>query len=388
MCMFSGKCSMLVLVIVVVIVMLGWVVVLQVSVVGFIDDLILIGGIYYWQCECDCKDVIDGDKYKINFFYFIWNVNLDFQFGYVVDMFGFDIVVFIVIEMVENGDSGYLNEIVFLLCNKVYDEDYFGDKSGISLYKVVVKFKYGLVWVCVGYIQLIGQILLVLYWSFMSGIYQGVEVGVNFDYGMVGVLSFFYMWMNEYKVLWYIEMDDFYQNDKKIKVDYFYFVGVKYDFKNDLVLEVVFGQVQGYIDQYFVKVSYKFDVVGVLLSISYQFYGICDKVSNGGVNDIYDGIVWLQVLIFGYKVVDVLDLCFEGIWVKVDGQQGYFLQCMILIYVFFNGCFDIWWDNCFDFNVNGEKVVFFGVMYDMKNWDMLGWVFGVFYVYVWDVKLG
>lgn len=207
-----------------------------------------MGGIYYWQCECDCKDVIDGDKYKINFFYVIWNVNLDFQFGYVVDMFGLDIVVFIVIEMVENGDSGYLNEIVFLKKNKGYDEDYFGDKSGISFYKVVVKFKYGLVWVCVGYIQFIGQMLLVLYWSFMLGIYQGVEVGVSFDYGDVGVLSFFYMWINEYKVLWYIEMDKFYQVDKKINVDYFYFIGVKYDFKNDLVLEVVFGQFEGYVD--------------------------------------------------------------------------------------------------------------------------------------------
>lgn len=248
MCMFSGKCSMLVLVIVGVIVMLGFMVMLEVCVEGFIDDLILIGGIYYWQCERDCKDVIDGDKYKINFFYFIWNVNFDFQFGYVVDMFGLDIVVFMVIEMVENGDSFYLNEIVFLKSNKVYDEDWFGDKSGISLYKVVVKFKYGLVWVRVGYIQLIGQTLLVFYWSFMLGIYQGVEVGVNFDYGDVGVLSFFYMWINEYKVLWYLEMDEFYQNDKIIKVDYLYFFGVKYDFKNNFVLEVVFGQVEGYID--------------------------------------------------------------------------------------------------------------------------------------------
>lgn len=82
----------------------------------------------------------------------------------------------------------------------------------------------------------------------MLGIYQGVEVGVNFDYGDVGVLSFFYMWINEYKVLWYLEMDEFYQNDKIIKVDYLYFFGVKYDFKNNFVLEVVFGQVEGYID--------------------------------------------------------------------------------------------------------------------------------------------
>lgn len=59
---------------------------------------------------------------------------------------------------------------------------------------------------------------------------------------------------------------------------------------------------------------------------------------------------------------------------------------MILIYVFLNGRLDIWWDNRFDFNVNGEKAVFFGAMYDLKNWNFLGFVIGVFYVYVWDVK--
>lgn len=153
---FSGKRSTLALVIVGVIVMSGFMVMSEVRVEGFIDDLILIGGIYYWQRERDRKDVIDGDKYKINFFYFIWNVNFDFQFGYVVDMFGFDIVAFTAIEMAENGDSFYSNEIAFLKSNKVYDEDWFGDKSGISLYKVAVKFKYGSVWARVGYIQLIG----------------------------------------------------------------------------------------------------------------------------------------------------------------------------------------------------------------------------------------
>ncbi|STS89185.1 N-acetylglucosamine-regulated outer membrane porin [Klebsiella variicola] len=102
--------------------------------------------------------------------------------------------------------------------------------------------------------------------------------------------------------------------------------------KNDLVLEAAFGQAQGYIDQYFAKASYKFDVAGAPLSTSYQFYGTRDKVSNGGVNDIYDGTAWLQALTFGYKVADVLDLRLEGTWVKADGQQGYFLQRMTPTY--------------------------------------------------------
>lgn len=153
------------------------------------------------------------------------------------------------------------------------------------------------------------------------------------------------------------------------------------------MLEAAFGQAQGYIDQYFAKASYKFDVAGAPLSTSYQFYGTRDKVSNGGVNDIYDGTAWLQALTFGYKVADVW-ICVSRNWVKADGQQGYFLQRMTPTYASSNGRLDIWWDNRSDFNANGEKAVFFGAMYDMKNWDMPGWAFGASYVYARDAKPG
>ncbi len=59
----------------------------------------------------------------------------------------------------------------------------------------------------------------------------GAEAGANFDYGDAGALSFSYMWTNEYKAPWHIEMDKFYQNDKKTKVDYLHSLGAKYDFK-------------------------------------------------------------------------------------------------------------------------------------------------------------
>ncbi|MBR7424044.1 chitoporin ChiP [Klebsiella quasipneumoniae] len=372
---FSGKRSTLALAIAAVTAMSGWVVIPQASAAGFIDDSTLTGGIYYWQRERDRKDVTDGDKYKTNLSHSTWNANLDFQSGYAADMFGLDIAAFTAIEMAENGDSGHPNEIAFSSRNKAYDEDYSGDKSGISLYKAAAKFKYGPAWARAGYIQPTGQTLLAPHWSFMPGTYQGAEAGANFDYGTAGALSFSYMWTNEYKAPWHIEMDDFYQNDKKTKVDYLHSVGAKYDFKNDLVLEAAFGQAQGYIDQYFAKASY-------------QFYGTRDKVSNGGVNDIYDGTAWLQALTFGYKVADVLDLRLEGTWVKADGQQGYFLQRMTPTYASSNGRLDIWWDNRSDFNANGEKAVFFGAMYDMKNWDMPGWAFGASYVYAWDAKPG
>ncbi len=60
-------------------------------------------------------------------------------------------------------------------------------------------------------------------------------------------------------------MDEFYQNDKTTEVD-LHSLGAKYDFKNNFVLEAAFGQAEGYIDQYFAKASYKFDIAGPSLT--------------------------------------------------------------------------------------------------------------------------
>lgn len=362
----------------------GAVIVPQASAEGFVDDSKMTGGIYYWQRERDRKDVTTGD-YETNLSHSTWNVNLDFSSGYAADMFGLDIAAFGAIEMAENHDSGHPNEIAFSSKNKTYDEDYSGDKSGVSLYKAAAKFKYGPVWARGGYIQPTGQTLLAPHWSFMPGTYQGAEAGVNLDFDTSGALSFSYMWANEYKAPWHIETDHFYQNDKKTKVDYLHSLGAKYDFKNDLVLEAAFGQAEGYVDQYFAKSSYKFDVAGNPLSTSYQFYGAKDKVGGGGVNDIYDGLAWLQALTFGYKVGQ-FDLRLEGTWVKAEGNQGFFLQRMTPTYASSNGRLDIWWDNRSDFNANGEKAVFAGVMYDLSNWDLPGWAVGASGVYAWDAK--
>ncbi|BCU56485.1 chitoporin ChiP [Enterobacter kobei] len=381
---FSGKRSTLALAVAGVTAMSGWGLSGQASAAGFIDDSTLTGGVYYWQRERDRKDV-NEDKYKTNLSHSTWNANLDFQSGYVADMFGLDVAAFTAIEMAENGDSGHPNEIAFSSSNKAYDEDWSGDKSGVSLYKAAAKFKYGPVWARAGYIQPTGQTLLAPHWSFMPGTYKGAEAGANFDYGTAGALSFSYMWTNEYKAPWHLEMDDFYQNDQKTKVDYLHSLGAKYDFKNDLLLEAAFGQAEGYIDQYFAKASYKFDVAGSPLSTSYQFYGTRDKVSDGSVNDIYDSTAWLQALTFSYKVGDV-DLRLEGTWVKAEGQQGFFLQRMTPTYASSNGRLDVWWDNRSDFNADGEKAVFFGAMYDLKNLNLPGWQVGASYVYAWDAK--
>ena len=51
-----------------------------------------------------------------------------------------------------------------------------------------------------------------------------------------------------------------------------------------------------------------------------------------------------------------------------------------------NGRLDICWDNRSDFDANGEKAVFFGAMYDLKNWNLPGFAIGASYVYAWDAK--
>lgn len=169
------------------------------------------------------------------------------------------------------------------------------------------------------------------------------------------------------------------------KIDYVHSLGASYDFKNDLILEAAFGQAQGYVDQYFAKASYKFDVAGNPLSTSYQFYGSRDKADNNTINDIYDGTAWLQALTFGYTVGPV-DLRLEGTWVKADGRQGYFNSRMTPRYGSSNGRLDIWWDNRSDFNAHNEKSVFAGAMYDLKGWNLPGWAVGASYVYGWDAK--
>lgn len=362
----------------------GWSVVPTAQAAGFIDDSTLTGGIYYWQRERDRKD-IETSEFKTNLSHATWNANLDFQSGWLGDMFGLDLAAFTAIEMAESHASGHPNEIAFSSSNRAYSEDWLGDKSGISLYKAAAKFKHGPVWARAGYIQPVGQTLLAPHWSFMPGTYRGAEIGANLDFNTDGALSVSWMWADEYKAPWHTEMDKFYQNDMKTRVDYLHSFGAKYDFKNNLILEAAFGQAEGYVDQYLAKASYHWDVMGNPLSTSYQFYGARDKVSDGGINDIYDGTAWLQALTFGYKIGQV-DVRLEGTWVKANGQQGYFLQRMTPTYASSNGRLDVWWDNRSDFNANGEKAVFIGAMYDLSNWNLPGWAVGASWAYAWDAK--
>ena len=92
-------------------------------------------GIYYWQRRRDRKDVAEDKYQKPTFLTPHGTPTLDFQSGYTADMFNWISLHSPRLKMAENGDSGHPNEIAFSSSNKVYDEDWSGDKSGISLYK-------------------------------------------------------------------------------------------------------------------------------------------------------------------------------------------------------------------------------------------------------------
>lgn len=351
---------------------------------GFVDDSSLTGGIYYFQRERDRLNPTSG-KYETNLSHGTWNAGLLYSSGYANDILGIDLGAFGVVDMIDSGKSAHPNEIALSDAKKTYSEAWQGDRSGVNLYRASAKFKFGPGWANIGFIQPSGQTLLGTQWGFYPGTYQGAEAGANFDYGKKGALSFSYMWTDKYHAPWYTQFDGFYQNDKKTKIDYLHSLGFKYDFKNSLLLEAAVGQSQGYINQYFAKTSYAFDVAGHQLNASYQFYGSQDKVNDGSVNDIYDGMAWLQAITLGYNI-DQWSLRLEGTKVRAPGRQGFFLQRMTPSYASSNGRLDVWWNNRSDFNADGENALFAGVNYDLSKLNLPGFSVGASYAYGWNAK--
>lgn len=361
-----------------------------VAAAGFVDDASLTGGLYYWQRHRERKDLNpDSNKYgqyQQNLHHSTFNGNIDFSSGYASDFIGLDLAAFGAVELSSKGPAAP-NEIGFSDAKTRWNEKWTGDENGASIYKAAIKLKHHNYWLRGGYLQPTGQTLLAPHWSFLPGTYRGVEGGAVYDFSDAGELSLSYMWADEYKAPWYRNMYHFRKADGVTGVNYLHSFGVKYDFKNNLVLEGALGQAADYMDQYFSKVSYAFPVAGNNLKTSWQFYGAKDKESGGAanVNDIYDGLAWLQAITLGYTA-GPFDMRLEGTWVKAEGNQGFFLQRMTPGYATSNGRLDVWWDSRSDFNANGEKALFAGVMYDLKNWQLPGWAVGTSYAYGWDAR--
>ena len=351
---------------------------------SFIDDSSLSGNIFFWNRDRERKDVIKH-KYESNIRQSTFNANLDFRSGYIADMFAIELGGYGAWE-VSNGGNGHPNEIGFSGARTRWDEDWKKDVSGVSFYKAQVNFKQDEhFWLKAGFIQPSGQTLLAPHWSLLPGTYRGFELGTTLDFDQAGALSMSYMWSDRYKAPWYKRLYEFKQWGKGKKIDYLHSAGLKYDFKNDLVLETAFGQAKNYMNQYFGKVSYKTDVLDNPLTMSYQFYGAKDQSHKG--DNVYDGLAWLQAATLGYQVGPV-GLRLEGVAVKAEGKQGFFLQRMTPDYASSNGRLDVWWNSRSDFNANREKALFAEVTYDLGDLSsyLAGWKTGASYAYGWDAK--
>lgn len=351
---------------------------------NFVDDASLTGNVFFWNRDRERKN-LDTHKYESNIRQSTFNSNLDFRSGYIADMFAIELGGYGAWE-VSNGGNGHPNEIGFSGANTRWDENWKKDVSGLSLYKASVNFKIDeLFWVKAGYIQPSGQTLLAPHWSLLPGTYHGLEFGTTLDFENVGALSMSYMWADKYKAPWYKRLYEFRQWGAGKKIDYLHSAGLKYDFKNDLVLESAFGQAHNYMNQYFAKASYKMDVFDNPLTMSYQFYGAKDQSHKG--DNVYDGLAWLQAMTLGYQVGPV-GFRLEGVAIKAEGKQGFFLQRMTPDYASSNGRLDIWWNSRSDFNANGEKAVFAEVTYDLGHLShyLTGWRTGASYAYGWDAK--
>ncbi|MCX8726886.1 OprD family outer membrane porin [Gilliamella sp. B2838] len=351
---------------------------------NFVDDSSLTGNVFFWNRDRERKN-IEEHKYEKNLRHSSFNTNLDFKSGYMADRFAIELGGYGAWE-VSNGGNGHPNEIGFSGANTRWDEDWKKDVSGLSFYKALVNFKLDdKFWLRAGYIQPSGQTLLAPHWSLLPGTYRGVEFGSLLDFDDAGSLSMSYMWADKYKAPWYKRLYEFKQWGKGKKIDYLHSAGLKYDFKNDLVLETAFGQAQNYMNQFFGKASYKTDIFNNSLTMSYQFYGAKDQSHKG--KNVYDGLAWLQAATLGYQMGPV-GLRLEGVVVKAEGEQGYFLQRMTPDYASSNGRLDVWWNSRSDFNANGEKAIFTEVTYDLGDLSnyLTGWKAGTSYAYGWDAK--
>ncbi|XKM13477.1 OprD family outer membrane porin [Orbaceae bacterium ac157xtp] len=350
----------------------------------FIDDASANGNLFFWNRDRERKNV-DTGKYESNLRHSTFNANIDLHSGKVADIFSVELGGYGAWE-VSNGGNGHPNEIGFSSHKTVWDEKWQGDTSGLSFYKAQANLNFDdKFYAKLGYIQPTGQTLLGPLWSFLPGTFRGFEVGTSLDYESAGKLDASYMWADRFKAPWYKGMGNFRFADKKTKINYLHSVGLKYDFKNDFLVEAAFGQSQGYLNQYFAKTSYKIELFDNPLNMNYQFYGSKDQSHSG--DNVYDGLAWLQAVSLQYQLGPV-GLKTEGVIVKAEGKQGYFLQRMTPTYGSSGGRLDVWWNARSDFNANGERALFGEISYDLSHLSdrLAGWTTATSYAYGWNAK--
>lgn len=352
---------------------------------GFVEDSTLEGTVYYWQRHRERKDLdphsAHYQHYQTNLHHSTLTGALDYQSGYLADTVGIDVAAFATWDLFE-GSPAHPNEISFSHGPSMWKDRGVGERNGLDLYRAALKLKAGDYWLRAGYIQPSGQTLLGTQWGFLPGTYQGVEVGAVYDYGAAGALSLSWMGANKYKAPWYRKMYEFREIDRQTRIPYLHSLGAKYDFKNGNTLELAWGESPHYLDKYFAKAARQTTLWDNPFSVSWQFYGSQDRT---GRHDVYDEFAWQQGLTLAYQW-DRYQFRLEGSAVHAPGKQGYYTVAMTPIYPNSAGRIDMWWDSRSDFNADGEKALFAGLMIDLSDIVWPGVSIGGSFAWGWDGK--
>lgn len=368
----------------------------------FVDDSKLTGGLFYMQRDRDRRLLPPGSSdgpYSHNLAHSTIQAALNFNSGYAWDFIGLDLGGFYAYDLTQGG-TGVDQENEFSFAGNKWGSNFKDGQphKGASLSTAALKFKAfdGVLTAKGGLTQLYVPGLIGVNWSYQPGTYLGGQAEVN--YGGLYVTG---AYATEYKAPWFRDTQKFSRAKPwatpfaaENTIDYIYAIAARYTFENGLGLTAGFGQSDNYMDSYFAKVAYKFDVLGGL-NTSYQFYGSKTETYKGpndkGVLvdlETYDGLAWQQALTASLNY-DLYDFRAEALFTKAEGSEGNYLPRLTRGYGNSQGANEIWWDSRSDWNANNEKALFLGVQRKLD--DLMGapgWAVGVSGAYGWDMEKG
>ncbi|KAB7703773.1 outer membrane porin, OprD family [Plesiomonas shigelloides] len=357
----------------------------------FVDDSKLTGGLFYFQRNRQRYDP-GIDKFKQNLNHAVTQAALNFNSGYAWDVIGLDIGGFGAYALSIDDANGVDRENEFNFMGSKYGALADGkteSKDGFSLSTAAVKLKFGDVATAkAGYTQLYIPGIIGVNWSYQPGTYLGGQVDVN-----TSGFSLATAYATEYKAPWYQNTAKFSlqgpysMRNSEFDIDYIWGLSAGYKFDNGLALTAAFGQSENFMDSYFAKIAYKFDVLGGL-NTSYQFYGSKtknnDQLEKNGFF-YYEGTAWQQALTAALNY-DLYDFRAEALFTSADGS-GFYLPRLTPGYGNSQGANEIWWDSRSDWNADNEKAIFLGVTRKLD--DVVGapgWAVGVSGAYGWDAE--
>lgn len=347
----------------------------------------LDGGVYYFQRN---RQRVDNNfDYQANLSHATTQVALNFNSGYAGGILGFDFGGFGAYDL-SVDETGPLNqEHEFAFAGDKWGENYRSGapEGGVSLSRAALKlqfFKEKLKF-SGGLTQLSVPGVIGVNWSYLPGTYRGAQMDLN-----LGSISLTYAWADQYKAPWFKRVQNFSRlnawNQGKFSgdnaIDYIHGFGGRCSLPKGFGLQFGWGQSQGYMDAYHIKLSQSVSL-GDGLDWSYQFYGATTK-DDVPVAHSYDGLAWQQAVTSSMKSGSYT-FRIEFMMTRAEGGLGCYIPRLTRGYGNSQGGLEIWWDSRSDWNHDNEKTIFAGInrsLDDIKGMD--GWSVGISCAYGWD----